>query len=1013
MSFPRSPGRVNDPLDNGRWTVDNSESRFTSMSPRRSILKSGSQTPNPYNSPGSSRFERLQSRRARHVSFSPFDRIRLFGEHEATSESGRERFRNMDQRPDSAVFDADPVASPQLSDHPFLSQLRGSPSDQRKRRPDLFGSPPVHEGNSPKRRFAEKIHNLESHVFNDDDNDEPTSFNKYMAGRKPPTAADLFDEMDDDIAIEGEDDGSMQITQELPKVSQPSSSRTSISKRLSIEKIVKTPIPQDENTAPPQQQEQEEKGREMSNISLTKSPKTYPSDTPHSSSDMEVTQQSQKRLEQSQQREQQEMRKRDSDTVQTSLSNRTQVNVTYEAASEAESDMDITLQEGRQHVNITEEKESSHLQSHFLPHPRPSFVASEATTDIDATPVNSVRESIINRLRSNIARNVYSPLTRNQRRSIIRSEDDDDDMEITQELGNTKDDNNIRTPTRSSPNPSRPSTPFDRNSIAEKIKNIIDETPSHLHLDSTPIRTHYQTPSRRQNYPHSITGSELGSDLGMHSDGAGNILDEELSQLYDSSNEIDVPSPPSNNIPLSEFLLLSGITFADDPVINDKRRTSAFDDSEGPVRVSEQAIAAAITIPELDMYKTHCEELKEFITADEEAIDRIDKEASANNPTLFRKYLAGNLKTQNEIDEKLVNIKEYAAHKATQTLFEWKQTKHDNLITNLQPHVQKLNEEEQYLEAADQRIRSSKTDLDKNLEELEQRIANSRKKLEERHKIKFADKNKQDEIKEQRAILDGYRSDIAVITEKENVLMDTINNSNKQREELEAEIVKYEKEQGVAANPEKALQRAKEKYEMTRTYLGMRVLEYTDDMIDLIIFNDISIKIIDPKKNPRPPNNVLIIDGLRGIVQHKQDVNEIVETVTLHWNFAREMYRELFKAGARFFTKIIPLENEDGIKCIMEPTNFVHHTKMTITLEVPIQDIYKYPSINMDHVTVKLDRAPKEVLQEYAEQVARELLQKNGFLGLRNTLQTISDRIKSKPTSSSISLSNRITNVNT
>ena len=86
-----------------------------------------------------------------------------------------------------------------------------------------------------------------------------------------------------------------------------------------------------------------------------------------------------------------------------------------------------------------------------------------------------------------------------------------------------------------------------------------------------------------------------------------------------------------------------------------------------------------------------------------------------------------------------------------------------------------------------------------------------------------------------------------------------------------------------------------------------------------------------------------------------------METVTLHWNFAREMYRELFKAGARFFTKIIPLENEDGIKCIMEPANFVHHTKITITLEVRIQDIYKYPSINMDHVTVRLDRAPKEV----------------------------------------------------
>ena len=82
-----------------------------------------------------------------------------------------------------------------------------------------------------------------------------------------------------------------------------------------------------------------------------------------------------------------------------------------------------------------------------------------------------------------------------------------------------------------------------------------------------------------------------------------------------------------------------------------------------------------------------------------------------------------------------------------------------------------------------------------------------------------------------------------------------------------------------------------EKYEMTRTYLGMRVIEYTDDIIDIIMFNDISIKIIDPNQIPRSPNNVLvnllerrleyyenfskIVDGLRGIVQRIQDVNEV------------------------------------------------------------------------------------------------------------------------------------------
>ncbi|KAI9256533.1 Spc7 kinetochore protein-domain-containing protein [Phascolomyces articulosus] len=1022
MSVPNSPGRVTDPFENGRWTVDNSESRFNSRlaarSPARSILKSGSRTPNPYTSPIPSRPERRQLRLARHVSFSPFDRVRFFGVHEATSESGRDRFRSVEHRPDSAVFDADPVASPQISDHPFLSRLTGSPSDQRKRRPDLFGSPPVHDANSPKRRFTERMQIAESQLFDnndddddddDDENEEPTSFNKYMAGRRPPTAADLFDELDD---------------KELSISAQPSPSRAlhSHSSNTSLEKKSKTPTAQDENAAPPQQEHR--RTSTSSRILSLKSPVVSQSPNTQESVEMEITQHSQNKSEQ---------RKQSNHTFQGVFSdnNRTE----YDAASEAESDMEMT-QDGLRHANVLNERtptQQQPLQSRLFPNsPRPSIVTSEAASDMDVTYESNARKEMLRRLRTNIARNVYSPVNRN--RTSFAIPEADSDMEVTQEFSR---DNNTITQTRKILNTSRNTTPvrtssftpgvihesianlFEKSPISQGISNIIDETPGNLDLYSTLLRPHEKSSIRRHSNAQSAIASELGSDyddrlLSMHGDGANNILDEELSQLYDSSNEIDLPSPKPYNTSLSEFLVFANISFGSDLPINERRRTSGFDTSEGPVQISEQAVAAAATIPELELYKTYCEELKEFITADEEAIARIDNEASGNNPSLFNDYINGDMKTQNDLNVKLKNIKEYAGFKALHTLLEWKQTKNDSLISDLEIHVQKIDEEERYYDGLNQQIQTSTSDMHKHLDELKQKLTNARKMLDERCQIKYADESKEDEIKDQRASLDNYRADVSALAEKENILMNAISTLNKRREELEAVTGRLEKEQGLNAHPERFLQRAREKLEKSQKYSGLRILVQSDDIIDLVVLDDISIKIIGPNQSPRHPDNVLVniveehkhyygnfsklVHGLRAMVQNMQDINQIVETVTIRWNQAREVHRELTKANIRYYMEINPLEDQDGVECILVPSNYEHRTKMTIILDLKLQDIVNFPAINLDNVNVTLNRAPKEVSQEDATQVVRELFRKNGFVDLRKTLQTILESIRSKPT---------------
>ncbi|KAI9489718.1 Spc7 kinetochore protein-domain-containing protein, partial [Zychaea mexicana] len=502
-----------------------------------------------------------------------------------------------------------------------------------------------------------------------------------------------------------------------------------------------------------------------------------------------------------------------------------------------------------------------------------------------------------------------------------------------------------------------------------------------------------------------------------------NILDEELSQLYDSSNEIGElsppsppPPPPSRNIPLSEFLLYISISFGDSTVEYDRRRTSDFSTSEEPVRVSEQAVAAATTIPELEMYKTHCGELKELIAADEEVIARIDREVSASNPSLFKEYLDADLNVQNDIEARLKKTKDYAGFKALHTLLEWKQTKNDSLKWNLEPCVQNITEEEQYHEAFGRRIEDSSYDLQKHLAELKQKLADARTRLEERRQVVYADANKQNEINEQRATLDGYRADIAQLAEKESSVMGSIRQLNRRKEQLEAETAKLEQEQGVTVHPESFLQRAQEKFEKSSRYSRLRVIERSDEVISVEIMGDILVQIKSPSQFPRQPDAVQIsilnesfygrisplVNGLHAMIKGLENTNQIIETAAIYWNQARGIYRELIRSGARYFMEINPLETENEseqwVRCTLVPTSFIHRTKVTITIDLRPQDISKFPVINMEAVTVTYNRGPTDIAQEQVENIARDLLRRHGFVNLKGVLQEILEQIRSNPT---------------
>ncbi|KAL9537462.1 hypothetical protein MBANPS3_011754 [Mucor bainieri] len=221
MSFTpppmQSPSRAKTTYESSfeshRWTVDNSESRFYQIhSPVRSILKEPS-TPLRYRSP-LFQHEQEQRRRQlaeRRVSFAPAANLRLYNE-EDTPDISMRNVPNIIEETEPTMLMSDAFASPlPPAPSPFLQRLTGSPSDRRKRRPDLFGSPP---GNtrSPKRRSGGRPPSILSRVQNDNEEEDGTSdLTQYLSANVQKGPRNIFDEDDDE-----DEEGEQQESREKP-----------------------------------------------------------------------------------------------------------------------------------------------------------------------------------------------------------------------------------------------------------------------------------------------------------------------------------------------------------------------------------------------------------------------------------------------------------------------------------------------------------------------------------------------------------------------------------------------------------------------------------------------------------------------------------------------------------------------------------------------------------------------------------------------------------------------------
>ncbi|KAG9075701.1 hypothetical protein FS749_012606, partial [Ceratobasidium sp. UAMH 11750] len=127
-------------------------------------------------------------------------------------------------------------------------------------------------------------------------------------------------------------------------------------------------------------------------------------------------------------------------------------------------------------------------------------------------------------------------------------------------------------------------------------------------------------------------------------------------------NEAELDEVPS--ISASDFLKMTRISFMDGLTV--KRRSTiglgvlgrGRDDSQPPAGVADYIIAMTVGVPQLETFNYASKELKEYISNGKKAIRILEDDLDANNPYLFKEYLASGEEDRRAIEETLGGHKE-------------------------------------------------------------------------------------------------------------------------------------------------------------------------------------------------------------------------------------------------------------------------------------------------------------------------------------------------------------------
>ncbi|CAE6513082.1 unnamed protein product [Rhizoctonia solani] len=238
-----------------------------------------------------------------------------------------------------------------------------------------------------------------------------------------------------------------------------------------------------------------------------------------------------------------------------------------------------------------------------------------------------------------------------------------------------------------------------------------------------------------------------------------------------AQNEVELDDMPT--ISASDFLRMTRISFMDGLTV--KRRSTIGlgvlsrrkSDKDMVAGVADYVTAMTIGVPQLETYNYAAKELKEYISNGKKAIKILEEDLDANNPYLFKEYLASGEEDRRAIEETLGGHKEAMRMRSKMSWYKWRHNFVSDMQVAADGETELLQQDLDSLRAIGTRLTEPIPSLREQHAKLKAQLAAERAAVEA---AKDCDPEIMSELKvgisEQSAQIDSYKADIQSSTAK-------------------------------------------------------------------------------------------------------------------------------------------------------------------------------------------------------------------------------------------------------
>ncbi|KAL0096564.1 Spc7 kinetochore protein-domain-containing protein [Phycomyces blakesleeanus] len=566
-----------------------------------------------------------------------------------------------------------------------------------------------------------------------------------------------------------------------------------------------------------------------------------------------------------------------------------------------------------------------------------------------------------------------------------------------------------------------------RSAISHRTSSIHPEhgtTPNHSEFlfessigqsNRNPIYLNASQTSRRRrslgNSEADVFSREQDSSMDIYNQTTENILGIDIEGLYESPR-VEPLFPTQMSLP--SFLKHIGIRFEEN-ISNDNRPPTTFSVEEAtPATMAEQAATAATTLPQLEIYKKMCIDMRNTQMHCKEVVENIYREKDIESQQLSKEFFSSDANSRCEMINRLKLIKQLSLMKSKTIVDEQRSSQIEGLNERLRSTYEKLKQDVNYNNTFENNLEEKLPEFYAYKYRVNSAFGEAKKREETYNKVDHEAMGRLEvEIDEQRAAMQVFREQNEELESEEFQLRERSEALQQRKVELlEAlELAKKIREENKYST-ENDVAQAKERFKNNASKLQLNIIKKTEETTEVVISNDIrvTINIKELKKNPCEAVSVRVeenrknvheeftelIHGINMIIKDEKNQYKVLQKIIFYWHRVRAIRREIVFVGWRFESVLKPLTGESltpdkrGVRVDITVFSYVSKVKFKLSLQFVSNDIFLYPALDLSNVeiVVSYGDVPVEKL--------RGLLAENGIVNLERTLCNFLSSLQNK-----------------